>query len=196
MQKTKGRSSMYSWLSFRIQKVLGWLVKPKMLAYKRNFQNSSVENVRISTSTFIDYKQNLFLKSHIYIGHFNFIEASHKIYIEKGCQITSFVSISSHSSHNSIRLYGTNYGAKENQVAYVTGEIHIGEFTFVGPHSVIMPNTKIGKGCIVSAYSFVKGEFPDFSIIAGNPAKVVGDVRNSDNIYLEEHPELTEYYMK
>jgi acetyltransferase-like isoleucine patch superfamily enzyme len=196
MQKIKSGYSAYSAMSGLFQKIIGWLVKPRMMNHKKNFQNSSVENVRISNSTFIDHKHHLYLKDHVYIGHFNFIEASNKVYIEKGCQITSYVSISSHSSHTSIRLYGTNFGEVPEHVGYLTGEVHIGEFTFVGPHSVIMPNTKIGKGCIVSAYSYVKGEFPDFSIIAGNPAKVVGDVRTADNVYLAEHPELTQFYMK
>lgn len=196
MQKIKSGYSVYDAMSGLFQKIIGWLVKPRMMNHKKNFQNSAVENVRISNSTFIDHKHHLYLKDHIYIGHFNFIEASNKVYIEKGCQITSYVSISSHSSHTSIRLYGTNFGEVPVHVGYLTGEVHIGEFTFVGPHSVIMPNTKIGKGCIVSAYSYVKGEFPDFSIIAGNPAKVVGDVRTTDNGYLEEHPELTQFYMK
>jgi acetyltransferase-like isoleucine patch superfamily enzyme len=57
-----------------------------------------------------------------------------------------------------------------------------------------MPNTTIGKGCIVNAYSYVKGDFPDFSIIAGNPAKIIGDTRTLDAQYLEDYPELKELY--
>jgi acetyltransferase-like isoleucine patch superfamily enzyme len=57
-----------------------------------------------------------------------------------------------------------------------------------------MPETTIGKGSIVAAYSYVKGSFPDFAIISGNPAKVVGDTRELDKKYLDENPELNEYY--
>jgi acetyltransferase-like isoleucine patch superfamily enzyme len=57
-----------------------------------------------------------------------------------------------------------------------------------------MPNTKIGKGSLVAAYSYVKGEFPDFSIISGNPAKVIGDTRDMDERQLKQHPELRSYY--
>jgi acetyltransferase-like isoleucine patch superfamily enzyme len=57
-----------------------------------------------------------------------------------------------------------------------------------------MPETKIGKGCIVSAYSLVKGEFPDYSILKGNPAVIVGDTRQIDAELLERHPELREFY--
>ena len=65
---------------------------------------------------------------------------------------------------------------------------------FIGPHVTIMPDTHIGKGCIVSAYSYVKGDFPDFSIIAGNPAKVIGDTRTIDESFLKENPSLKSNY--
>jgi acetyltransferase-like isoleucine patch superfamily enzyme len=194
MQKIVRR--IYSTISGSIQLFIGFLVKPRMRYYKKNFQNNTVENVRISNTTFIDHKQHLYLNSNTYIGHFNFIEASNRIVIDRGCQITSHVTISSHSSHHSIRLYGTNFGEVQEHIGYVKGEVHIGEFSFIGPHVVIMPNTVIGKGCIVKAFSYVKGAFPDFSIIAGNPAKVVGDVREIDQSFLVEHPELNHYYMK
>ncbi len=76
------------------------------------------------------------------------------------------------------------------------GAIDIGDFTFVGPHSVIMPNTKIGKGCIVSAYSYVKGEFPDGVVISGNPATIIKNVAEIDESFLNEHPELKKEYLK
>jgi acetyltransferase-like isoleucine patch superfamily enzyme len=79
-------------------------------------------------------------------------------------------------------------------VGYVKGPVHVGKYTFVGPHSTLMPGTTIGKGCLVQAYSYVKGNFPDFSILGGNPAKIIGDTRQLDQKYLEEHPELKPTY--
>jgi acetyltransferase-like isoleucine patch superfamily enzyme len=57
-----------------------------------------------------------------------------------------------------------------------------------------MPGSSIGKGCIVSAFSYVNGVFPDFSVIAGNPAVVTGDTRTLDQHYLDQHPHLKEFY--
>ncbi|MFZ1703280.1 MAG: transferase hexapeptide repeat family protein [Saprospiraceae bacterium] len=52
---------------------------------------------------------------------------------------------------------------------------HIGENVLIGMNSVIMDDVVIGKDCIVGALSFVKaGEnFPDKSLVVGNPAKVI-----------------------
>ena len=100
----------------------------------------------------------------------------------------------SHSSHISIRLYGRQYRKEADPIGYVKGSVHIGKYTFVGPHVTIMPGTKIGKGCVVSAYSMLKGEYPDHSVIKGNPAEVIGSTSEMDTPFLEKHAELREYH--
>jgi acetyltransferase-like isoleucine patch superfamily enzyme len=182
-------------INYHLSRFLNPVFRPRMINYKRNFQDQKVEHLRIGNSTFIDSKENLFLDSFVYIGHHNFIEASNQIRIGKGVQITSFITITSHSSHHSIRLYGSGYVNHSNHIGYIKGSVEIGEFTFVGPHTTLMPGTKIGKGCIVSAYSYLNDVYPDYSIIAGNPAKVVGDVRTIDEKYLKENKELKNLYM-
>ncbi|MEN8929326.1 MAG: acyltransferase [Flavobacteriales bacterium] len=166
---------------------------PSMVYGFKRADGIKVENVRISNSTFIDHKHKLKIGNNVFIGHFNFIEASNGITIEEGCQITNYVSITSHSSHDSIRLYGKDYGGK-NMKGYVKGEVFIGKYSFIGPHVTIMPNTKIGKGSIVASHSFIKGEFPDFSILAGNPAKIIGDTREKDAEIIAKNPELKVSY--
>jgi acetyltransferase-like isoleucine patch superfamily enzyme len=55
--------------------------------------------------------------------------------------------------------------------------ISIGEFSFVGRNCILMPGVSIGKGCVIGAGSVVRGVIPDYSIVIGNPAKVVADSR-------------------
>jgi acetyltransferase-like isoleucine patch superfamily enzyme len=167
--------------------------RPKMVSPFFDSNGAVIKNTRVSNSTFIDNFHHLKLGENVFIGHFNFLEASNGVTIEEGCQITNYVSITSHSSHNSIRLYGRKY-AGSSMVGYITGPIHIGKYTFIGPHSVIMPNTQIGKGCIIGAHSYVQGTFPDFAIIAGNPATVIGDTRTKDQVHIDEHIHLKESY--
>jgi len=54
---------------------------------------------RISPSTCIEHEDRLQLADDVFIGHFNFIEASAGVRIGRGTQITNFVSIVSHSTH-------------------------------------------------------------------------------------------------
>lgn len=166
---------------------------PEMI-YNFSLNGKLVKGTRIGSSTCIVAPEYLSLGENVFIGQYNFIEASNGIVIEEGCQITNFISIVSHSSHISIRLYGTSYREIKDPVGYVKGEIKIEKYSFIGPHVTIMPNSKIGKGSIVSAYTMLKGEFPDFAIISGNPAKVIGDTREIDNPFFEKNPDLKEKY--
>lgn len=50
---------------------------------------------------------------------------------------------------------------------------YIGENSFIGYGSVILPGTRLGKSCVVGANSVVKGNFPDYCMLAGSPAKII-----------------------
>ena len=55
----------------------------------------------------------------------------------------------------------------------IFGKIKIGNNVFIGTNCIILLNTTIGNNCIIGAGSVVRGQFPDDSVIVGNPAKVV-----------------------
>ncbi len=50
----------------------------------------------------------------------------------------------------------------------------IGDDVWIGMSSKIMVGTKIGHGAIIAAASVVTKDVPDFAIVAGVPAKVIG----------------------
>jgi len=172
-----------------------FFLKPDFISNYHPDLKKRLQDTRFGTHTNFMGVKNLKLGENVFIGNFSFIDATYGLEIEEGCQIGYNTSIVTHSSHISIRLYGKKYTKiKPNEEIHKTGKVHIGKYTFVGPNSVVMPNTDIGKGCIVSAYSYVKGDFPDFSIISGNPAKVVGDTRKLDEKYLNKYPDLKNLY--
>lgn len=169
-------------------------------------QGRWLAHTRISPSTCIEHADRLLLEDHVYIGHFNLIEASGGIVIEEGTQITNHVSIVTHSSHRSQRLLGRAYAtwpaAMPSWMAepgmqrpgWISGPVHIGAYSFIGPHSLIEANTRLGRGTIVCAGSFVRGEYTDFAILEGNPARIIGDSRRADEKLLQRYPELREHY--
>jgi acetyltransferase-like isoleucine patch superfamily enzyme len=168
--------------------------RPVMVGRFKRYDGVRLERTRISNTTTILGYNTFYVEDNVFIGHYNFIDASNKLRIEEGCQVTNYVSILTHSSHQAIRLYGKKYGLLGKMKAYNEGEVSIGKYSFIGPHSCIMPSTKIGKGSLIAAYSYVKGVFPDYAIIAGNPAKVIGDTREQDEALLLANPELKSYY--
>ena len=49
----------------------------------------------------------------------------------------------------------------------------IGDGCFICTGSAIQAGTILGKHCVVVAHSFVKGIFPDYSVIVGCPARII-----------------------
>lgn len=146
---------------------------------------------RISPSTLIHPEAGLTLGDHVHIGPFNAIDAGAGVVIDEGVQITSHCAIVTHSSHRAQRLLGRDFVRwPDERPGWVKGPVHIGAYSFVGPHCVIEANTHMGRGTLVRAGSVVRGRFPDFAVLAGNPAVVVGDTRHADAQWLAEHPDM------
>ncbi len=48
---------------------------------------------------------------------------------------------------------------------------------FVGVNAIINPGVSVGRMSIVAAGSVVVKDVPDYAIVGGNPAEVIGDIR-------------------
>ena len=171
---------------------------PRVIYGWRNADGSWCANTRVSTHACLEGLDGLVLGDHVFIGHFNRIDGSNGLLIEEGVQVTNYASILSHSSHRSVRVMGRRYVNDTDPLGYVRKATRVGAYSFIGPHSVVAPGAKIGKGVIVQGYSFVSGEVPDFAIVGpqahGKAAVVVGDTREIDRALLQRHPELQPLY--
>lgn len=50
----------------------------------------------------------------------------------------------------------------------------IGDDVLIGANTVVLPGSHIGKGAVIGAGSVVSGQVPEYAIVAGAPAKVIG----------------------
>jgi acetyltransferase-like isoleucine patch superfamily enzyme len=178
-------------LIYMLQKKL----KPEMIG---GFPYSKSKDVRISSHTHISYPKNLTVGEQVFIAHFSYIDCLQPITLGRNVYIGSYVSILTHSAHNSVRLHGKYYlNDAPDLVALQTGPVTIGDYCSIGPYTIIMPGTTLGKGTMVTANSYVNpGVYPDFAILKGNPAKIVGNTRDYDELLLERNPEMrSKYYL-
>lgn len=61
-----------------------------------------------------------------------------------------------------------------------TAEVCIGDNVFIGCNCIILKGSKIGNNCVVGAGSVVHGEFPENTMLAGNPARVIRHLREQE----------------
>ena len=62
---------------------------------------------------------------------------------------------------------------KENGYPRDVKQVTIEDGAVIGPGSIITMGTKIGKNSIVGAGSVVSNTIPEFSVVLGNPARVI-----------------------
>jgi acetyltransferase-like isoleucine patch superfamily enzyme len=62
------------------------------------------------------------------------------------------------------------------------GEVVIGSRVWIGYRAIILPGVKIGDGAVVGAGAVVTKDVEPFAIVAGNPARQIGE-RNRDLKY-------------
>lgn len=78
-----------------------------------------------------------------------------------------------------VTVFGANHNSertdipmrKQGMITYQP--VIIEDDVWIGSNVMIMPGLKISKGSIVGAGSIVTKDFPAYSIIAGNPAKLI-----------------------
>lgn len=187
----------YHWLIIKLSGFIYfngfYKARPKVYTVEKNGKKLYLSNL-----IDVSHWDKLDIGNNVFIWHFTILDTFNGIKIGDDCQIGTRVGIFTHSSHHSIRYYNKKYHEVyfDEHKGRVRGSVEIGDNTFVGANAIIMPNTKIGKGCIVAGFSYVQGDFPDFSMITGNPAKVVGDVRKTDYRFLQANPELADSYLE
>lgn len=64
-----------------------------------------------------------------------------------------------------------------SQIKYYTGTIVVKNNVVIGARSIILYNVTIGNNALIAAGSVVTKDVPDYAIVGGNPAKIIGDTR-------------------
>lgn len=98
----------------------------------------------------------------------NFSSEGYLITIGDNVQLTKGVSIHTHGGCHAIRNRFPDFDA--------FGKVVIEDWVYVGSYSQIMPGVTIGYGSIVAAGSIVTKSVPPYSIVGGNPARVIGTI--------------------
>jgi acetyltransferase-like isoleucine patch superfamily enzyme len=158
--------------------------------------NKYLKRTRIGSTVKLINKKSIDLSDNVWIGHYALIDGIGGVTIGKGVHVSSHTVIYSHSSQDTIRLLGDHYMMEEaeHRSGYKLKPVTIGDYTFIGTSSVILPGSAIGRGCIIGAGSVVNGTIPDYAIATGNPIQIIGDTRERDKKRFGDSIDVTKYY--
>jgi acetyltransferase-like isoleucine patch superfamily enzyme len=118
-----------------------------------------------------NFTPDLSIGDNVYINYNVHIGCINKVSIGNNVLFASNIFISDHS-----------HGLTDGQDIEISpafraltskGPVIIKDDVWIGENVSIMPDVTIGRGCIIGANSVVTKSFPDYSIIAGVPAKLI-----------------------
>ena len=140
--------------------------------------NDCLINGRLVTeieNSLIDIRDNVF------IGGNTIIDCKQEIIIEDDVLVSYECVIFDHDSHSIISSERKNdlNDFKNNSLKWEkvkSKKILIKKNAWICARSMILKGVTIGKGSIVAAGSVVTEDVPDYSLVAGNPAKFIKEV--------------------
>lgn len=111
---------------------------------------------------------SIHIKDNCYIGKQNFFSSGKLIFINDytltaiGCKFIG-------SSHiiNDPGIPYLSAGTYDRDI------IEVGVNCFFGANSIVLGNVKVGHGSVIGSNSLVMNDIPPFSIVVGNPARVI-----------------------
>jgi len=164
-------SYLYNPISLLRMKKVGRYIDVRRGLRVNNPANISIGNhVRIDRlSRLSSYEGGkIMIEDGCYIGQFFSIMAGGDVVIMKNTLIASYVAVVS-ENHSMDPEAGVKYG---NQ-PLIKQDVVIGENCWIGEKTVILPGVTIGEWSIIGACSVVSKSVPPYSIVAGNPAKII-----------------------
>lgn len=114
--------------------------------------------------------------------NFHVISELNQLEIGENCTVSGNVFVSNvEHNYEEINIHIMNQHK-------IYDKTYIGDNSFVGYGVVIMAGAVIGRQCIIGANSVVKcGQYPDYSVIAGAPAKIVKVYNNNTKKWEKAH---------
>ena len=132
-------------------------------------------------------------KDRVSIGRLSTIAAKHgHITLGDGCNIGSYCRIATQSrveigesvligAYCYVGPGNHTFGGEDSplieQPMDIKGGVSIGAHAWLGARVTIMDGVRIGAHAVVGAHSFVKDDVPDYAVVVGTPARIVGSCK-------------------
>lgn len=114
------------------------------------------------------YTPRIRIGNHVQIGRHVCITCIDEIEIGDGCLFSEQVYVSDHA--HGVDPRG---GYPARQPLESKGPVRIGASSFLGYRASVLSGVTLGHHCVVGAHAVVTKSFPDYSMVAGVPARLI-----------------------
>ncbi len=139
-------------------------------AFKRNLLNGCAgieigKNTKIVSPIIIPWYSTLKIGNNCWIGRNFTLEGNGDVIIGDNCDLAPCVTCvtGSHKIGDATRRAGEGFNCK----------VSVGNGTWIGTRSVLLPNVSVGNGVVVGACSVVTKDLEDDAVFAGSPARKI-----------------------
>lgn len=104
-----------------------------------------------------------------WIGPFTILDGGGGLVIGNGVTIAANAMIYTHDTIKST--------LSEGKMPYDYAPVTVEDYCFIGTQAIILRGAHIGNHSLIAANALVSGEYPPYSIIAGSPSTIIGQVQ-------------------
>ena len=175
--------------------LFGWFLRFDNKTEPRKYVTIGKKGIIKANFIFESSEGNIKIGDNVHIGQANFICRKS---IEVGNDVTMAwgITIYDHDSHsiywdyrkndnnqcyNDFLNYRGNNVFNKDWTNVKSKPIVIGDKVWIGFDVTILKGVKVGEGAVIAAKSVVTKDVPAWSVVAGNPAKVVKEIGFNDS---------------
>jgi acetyltransferase-like isoleucine patch superfamily enzyme len=133
--------------------------------------NTSIGKGAIITAWDYNSNPSIQIGSNVILGDYIHITSTYRIIIKDGVLTGKRVTITD-NSHGQINREEMNLRPGQRCV-FSKGAVVIEERVWIGDKVTILPGVTIGEGAIIGANAVVTKNVPPYSVVGGNPAKLI-----------------------
>ncbi len=146
--------------------------------YWTNRLRSSGKNLQFRKGSGIGYPNLIDVGDNFILGNSSLITANSSYGIFVGNNVSIARNVLIHSANHSfdeinIPIMQQKIISPKLEYNNKFYSVIIKDNVWIGSQSVLLPGTVIESGCVISSGSIVSGNFPENSLIMGNPARVI-----------------------
>lgn len=135
----------------------------RLFIYRHIFRIKIGKKSYIYMGAEIRSPRNLTIENNSIVGSDAILDARLGIHIEK------YVNLSS-----GVWIWTMQHDHRDPFFKAFGGKVHIKKYAWVSGRSTILPGITIGEGAVVATGAVVTKDVPDYAIVGGVPAKIIG----------------------